>query len=111
LEDGLETLAREHMQDRELAASLDGLSGSRVMAQESNAVAVAGAFWTLQANQGTTGEWMLPLDAWLALDPGAVSRLRVASRDGLFKAGSSERAIQRVLASTSWQPAIEFQLT
>jgi hypothetical protein len=111
LERELEDLARERMDDRELAASLDGLTGSRMMAYGPTALVVTGAFWTLQANQLQTGQWMLPLEARLSLDPGVASSLRVATRDGLFGLESSEREVQRVLARTTWQPTIDVQVT
>jgi hypothetical protein len=110
LERELEDLARERMDDRELAASLDGLTGTRMLADGPTAL-VTGAFWTLQANQHQTGERMLPLEAHLSLKPGVASSLRVATREGLFAFESSEREIQRVLARTTWQPTIDVQVT
>jgi hypothetical protein len=107
----IEDVVRERIDDRELAASLDGLGGSRVLPDGPTGLNVTGAFWTLQSSHGHAGEWMLPMEARFSLDAGAVSVIRVATREGLFEPGSSERQFQRALADAVWQPGIELQLT
>lgn len=45
---------------------------------------------------------MLPTDAVLSREPGAVSAVRVAGRESLLEAPQSERAFQRAFAAATW---------
>ena len=98
----LEGVVREQLDDAELAGSLDGLSKRTVVCDETT-LNVTGAFYTLGWRAaGGRGDPMLPMDAVLSTEPGAVSVVRVAGRESLFETPESERAFQRAFAAATW---------
>ena len=53
---------------------------------------------------------MLPMDAYLSVEPGVVSVVRVANRQSLFEMRESERQFQRAFEKAVWQHSIELRL-
>jgi hypothetical protein len=104
----LEDTVRDGLDDRELAASLDGLVARNVISDGASTLNVTGVLWTLGMGQG--GSHVLPMEAHLSLRPDAVSVVRVADRRGLVEPPESERQFQRVLAKAAWQHSLELRL-
>lgn len=95
----LEDVIRDSLDDRELAASLDGLLARNVTSDGTDTLDIAGVLWTLGLSN--SAEQVLPIDAHLSLRPDAVSVVRVAGRQGLVEAPESERQFQRALAKVA----------
>jgi hypothetical protein len=73
---------------------------------------ISGAFYTLGvAAQGRRGDPMLPMDALLSVEPGAVSIVRVAGRESLFEMPQSERQFQRAFEKAVWHHSFELRLS
>jgi hypothetical protein len=88
-EDGL-------VDDKSLAASLDGLAARRVViTDDSTLLEIIGAFYALVTRDGRTGELMLPMHARLSIEPGAISTMRVSGRASMLETPKSERQFQR----------------
>lgn len=54
---------------------------------------------------------MLPMDALLSIEPGAVSIVSVAGRESLFEAPQSERQFQRAFEAAAWHQSFELRLS
>jgi hypothetical protein len=107
----LEDIVRDRLDDTELAASLDGLNARHVTSDVERTLNISGAFWTLGMKQGRTGDRMLPMDAHLSVEPGTVSVVRVANRQGLVEMPESERQFQRAFEKAVWQHSFELRLS
>jgi hypothetical protein len=103
----LENIVRDGLQDRELAASLDGLAPRNVTSDGANTLNVTGLFWTLGIEGG---DLVLPMEAELSLHPEAASLVRVAGRGDLLEPPDSERRFQRALASAVWQQTFDLRV-
>jgi hypothetical protein len=107
----LESFVAEQLDDEQLAASFDGLNTRNVVSDGASTLSISGAFWTLMPRHGgRTGSLMLPMDAVLSLEPGAVSSVRVAGRESLFEIPKSERQFQRAIAAAVWRPSFPLRL-
>jgi hypothetical protein len=109
----LEDLVREHLDDEQLAASLDGLDARRVVFDTGEmTLNVSGALDTLGMRGGQrTADPMLPVNALFSVEPGAVSIVRVAGRESLFDAPQSERQFQRAFEAAVWHRKVELRLS
>ncbi len=108
----LEALVREQLDDEQLAASLDGLSTRTVVSDGESRLSIRGAFYTLGMRRGgQTGDPMLPIDALLTVEPGAVSVVKVAGRGSLFAVPQSERQFQRAFEVALWPHTFELRLS
>jgi hypothetical protein len=54
---------------------------------------------------------MLPMDARLSVEPGAVSVVKVAGRESLFEVPQSERRFQSAVERASWDHSFELRLS
>jgi hypothetical protein len=114
----LEDLVREQLEDEELAKGLDGLNMRRVVSDGEGTLNISGAFHTLGMERGSRRRDlirirtpMLPMDARLSIEPGAVSIVRVAGRGSLFSAPQSDRQFWRAFEAAVWNQSLELRLS
>jgi hypothetical protein len=106
----LEDVVRKRIGD-DLSASFDGIRTFTVESDGEQTLHIVGAFYVLETiGAGHTGHRMLPLDAHLTVEPGAVSTVQVGGRDSLFEMPRSARQFVRGIESARWRHRLELRL-
>ena len=107
----LEDIVRQRLGDDLQHASLDGIKTSAVDSDGARTLHILGAFYLLEVRGGgRTGHRMLPMEAHLSVEPGAVSSVKVGGQDSVFELPQSERQFVRGIETASWRHRLDLRL-
>lgn len=108
----LEDMVRKRLGDELGHASLDGTKTLTVDSDGASSLHIRGAFYLLEVGTaGRTGHRMLPMEADLSVERGAVSLVKVAGPDSVFEMPQSERQFVRGNENAVWRHRLDLRLT